>query len=39
MADNITNKDDMVYIIKKYREDFITAFGAGDITYQIRGEA
>jgi hypothetical protein len=26
------------HIIKEYREDFITAFGAADITYQIRGE-
>jgi len=45
MADNITRKDGVVQIIqdnniiKEYREDLITAFGAGDITYQIRGEA
>jgi len=45
MADSITRKDGVVQIIsdnniiKEYREDLITAFGAGDITYQIRGEA
>ena len=45
MADNITRKDGVVQIIQnnniiqEYREDLITAFGAGDITYQIRGEA
>ena len=45
MADNITRKDGVVQIISdnniiaEYREDLITAFGAGDITYQIRGEA
>jgi UDP-N-acetylmuramate--alanine ligase len=44
MADSITRKDGVVQIIsdnniiKEYREDLITAFGAGDITYQIRGE-
>ena len=44
MADSITKKDGVVQIIKdnniikEYREDLITAFGAGDITYQIRGE-
>ena len=44
MADKITRKDGVVQIIqdnniiKEYREDLITAFGAGDITYQIRGE-
>ncbi len=44
MADRITRKDGVVQIIKdnniiqEYREDLITAFGAGDITYQIRGE-
>ncbi|CAA6824756.1 MAG: UDP-N-acetylmuramate--alanine ligase (EC [uncultured Sulfurovum sp.] len=44
MADSITRKDGIVQIIsnnnniKEYREDLITAFGAGDITYQIRGE-
>ena len=45
MADSIIRKDGIVQIIqdnniiKEYREDLITAFGAGDITYQIRGEA
>ena len=45
MADSITKKDGIVQIIKdnniikEYREDLTTAFGAGDITYQIRGEA
>jgi len=44
MADSVTRKDGVVQvikdnnIIKEYREDLITAFGAGDITYQIRGE-
>ncbi len=44
MADSITRKNGVVQIIKdnniikEYREDLITAFGAGDITYQIRGE-
>ncbi len=45
MADSVTRKDGVVQIIKdnniikEYREDLITAFGAGDITYQIRGES
>jgi len=45
MADSIIRKDGVIQIIqdnniiKEYREDLITAFGAGDITYQIRGEA
>jgi len=45
MADSVTRKDGVVQIIQnnniiqEYREDLITAFGAGDITYQIRGEA
>ena len=45
MADRVTRKDGVVQVIKdnniiqEYREDLITAFGAGDITYQIRGEA
>jgi len=45
MADKVTRKNGVVQIIqdnniiKEYREDLITAFGAGDITYQIRGEA
>jgi len=44
MADRITRKNGVVQIIKdgniitKYHQDLITAFGAGDITYQIRGE-
>ncbi len=44
MADRVTRKDGVVHIIQnnniiqEYREDLITAFGAGDITYQIRGE-
>jgi len=45
IADRVARKDGVVQIIKdnniiqEYREDLITAFGAGDITYQIRGEA
>jgi UDP-N-acetylmuramate--alanine ligase len=45
MADSITRKDGVVQVIQnnniivEYREDLITAFGAGDITYQIRGES
>ena len=45
MADSITRQDGVVqiiqnnHVIQEYREDLITAFGAGDITYQIRGEA
>ncbi|MCK5854274.1 MAG: UDP-N-acetylmuramate--L-alanine ligase [Sulfurovaceae bacterium] len=44
MADSITKKDGLIQIIKngniitEYYEGLITAFGAGDITYQIRGE-
>ena len=44
MADSITRKDGIVQIIKdgniitEYHDGLITAFGAGDITYQIRGE-
>ena len=44
MADSITKEDGKVkivkdgHIIKEYSTDLITAFGAGDITYQIRGE-
>jgi UDP-N-acetylmuramate--alanine ligase len=44
MADSITRKDGVVQIIKdgniitEYHDGLITAFGAGDITYQIRGE-
>jgi len=45
MADSVTKEDGIVKIIKdghtirEYKEGLITAFGAGDITYQIRGEA
>jgi len=45
MADNITKEDCIVKILKdnhtlkQYDEGLIVAFGAGDITYQIRGEA
>ena len=45
MADNITKEDHIVkvfkggHIIKEYSEGLVTSFGAGDITYQIRGEA
>jgi len=44
MADSISRKDGIVQIIKdgnvitEYHDGLITAFGAGDITYQIRGE-
>ncbi len=44
MADSITKEDGIVKIIKdghgikEFHEGLITAFGAGDITYQIRGE-
>ena len=44
MADSVTRKDGVVQVIKdgniitEYHEGLITAFGAGDITYQIRGE-
>ncbi len=45
MAERITKKDSKVYIydkdgntIKKYKDGLVVAFGAGDITYQIRGE-
>jgi len=45
MADSVTKDDGVVKIIRdgnvirEYTEGLITAFGAGDITYQIRGEA
>ncbi|SFV69336.1 UDP-N-acetylmuramate--alanine ligase [hydrothermal vent metagenome] len=45
MADCVTKEDGIVKvlrdgnIIRQYSSDLITAFGAGDITYQIRGEA
>jgi len=45
MADSVTKEDGIVkvfkdgHVIREYNEGLITAFGAGDITYQIRGEA
>ena len=45
MADSVTKEDCIVKIIKDgsvirtYEEGLVTSFGAGDITYQIRGEA
>jgi len=45
MADSVTKEDGVVKvlrdgnIIREYAEGLVTAFGAGDITYQIRGEA
>ena len=45
MADSVTQEDCMVKVIKDgsvirtYSEGLVTSFGAGDITYQIRGEA
>ena len=45
MADSVTTEDGIVKIIKDgsvirtYNEGLVTSFGAGDITYQIRGEA
>ena len=45
MADSVTKEDGMVkvvkdgHIIRTYSEGLVTSFGAGDITYQIRGEA
>jgi len=44
LADRITKEDGIVkifregHVIREYSEGLITAFGAGDITYQIRGE-
>ena len=44
MGDSVTKEDEIVkvykdgHIIREYNEGLITAFGAGDITYQIRGE-
>ena len=44
MADAVTKEDGIVkvmkegHVIREYSEGLITAFGAGDITYQIRGE-
>ncbi len=45
MADRVTKEDGVVkifrdgHVIREYGEGLIAAFGAGDITYQIRGEA
>ncbi len=45
MADAVTKEDGIVKVfregsvIREYSEGLVTAFGAGDITYQIRGEA
>ncbi len=45
MADSVTKEDGIVkvfkdgHVIREYSEGLVTAFGAGDITYQIRGEA
>ncbi|MCF6243484.1 MAG: UDP-N-acetylmuramate--L-alanine ligase [Sulfurovum sp.] len=45
MADTVTKEDGVVKVfrdgnvIREYSEGLVTAFGAGDITYQIRGEA
>jgi len=44
MADSVTKEDSVVkvfkdgHIIQEYSDGLVTAFGAGDITYQIRGE-
>ena len=45
MADSVTKEDGIVkvlkdgHVIQEYSDGLVTAFGAGDITYQIRGEA
>jgi len=45
MADSVTKEDGVVkvykdgHVIRTYEEGLVTSFGAGDITYQIRGEA
>ncbi len=45
LADSVTKEDGIVKVIKdghviqEYSDGLVTAFGAGDITYQIRGEA
>lgn len=44
MADTVTKENGIVkvlkdgHVIKEFSDDLVTAFGAGDITYQIRGE-
>jgi UDP-N-acetylmuramate--alanine ligase len=44
MAERVTRKDNMVLVldekresIRRYKDGLVVAFGAGDITYQIRG--
>jgi UDP-N-acetylmuramate--alanine ligase len=45
MADSVTKEDGIVkvfrdgHVIREYSQGLVAAFGAGDITYQIRGEA
>jgi len=45
MADSVTKEDGIVkvfkdgHVIREYSEGLVSSFGAGDITYQIRGEA
>ncbi|NKQ40885.1 MAG: UDP-N-acetylmuramate--L-alanine ligase [Sulfurovum sp.] len=45
MADTVTKEDGIVkvikdgHVIREYSQHLIAAFGAGDITYQIRGES
>ena len=45
MADSVTKEDGVVKVFRdgniicEYSEGLVSAFGAGDITYQIRGEA
>ncbi len=45
MADSVTKEDSIVkvfkdgHVMQEYSEGLVTSFGAGDITYQIRGEA
>jgi len=45
MADSVTKENCVVkvfkdgHVIREYYEGLVTSFGAGDITYQIRGEA
>jgi UDP-N-acetylmuramate--alanine ligase len=44
MADSVTKEDGIVkviregHVIREYSQGMVVAFGAGDITYQIRGE-
>jgi UDP-N-acetylmuramate--alanine ligase len=44
MADRVTREEGIVkildregHLLREFREGLVTAFGAGDITYQIRG--